>query len=111
MATSFLKATIIAAFDNIWLPAVGGGVAVVNGSNTAQGVSNDSVEVENDLQFDAPVEGEVRVKQDAIGTLEADQTITVGGKRVYVSGLDVDKAGALVTISYTETRQPTPETL
>jgi hypothetical protein len=111
MSTPTFKAPILAAFNGAWLSAVGGGVTVVNGSNSTQGIRErrDEIEVGNGLEVTSG--GTVKVKTDDIGTLVKGSAITVDGTRVFISEVRPDDAGALTYIDYTNTKAPTAEEL
>ena len=102
---NMMKTAIVAAFTNVWLPAIGGGVAVVSGTHTTQGIPDSSSEVTQGQSFGAAVIGKVRVLTDSIGTVEEDGEISVNGKRVYVDKVHPDGAGAVTTIDYRESRR------
>ena len=104
------KTAIANAFASVWLPMVDGGVAVVNGTNTAQGVRDPNVLAQMDMGYKEDVTGVVVCLVDSIGTIDIDGEISVGGSRVFVTGVDKDAANATVSISYTES-QPIPEEL
>jgi hypothetical protein len=91
-----------------WLDAVGGGVDVVNGDATTKGIRKVDSNVELGREMQAPVSGHVRILTGSIGTLSEDGEITVDGKRVFITGIDTDVAGAITRIDYTESR-PVPE--
>jgi hypothetical protein len=100
---SLLKNAAVSTFP-IWLSAVGGGVDVVNGSNTTKGIRDVNSEVDFGREMDVPVAGHVRVLADSIGDVQEDGEITVDGKRVFISGIKTDTAGAIMRIDYTESR-------
>jgi len=107
MAFTF-KTPIETIFTSTWLPSVGGGVAVVNGSNTTQGIVKYDSAITMGSELDVVMSGTVRVIADNIGTVDEDGVITVDGKRVFVTGVQLDAAGAITVITFTESR-PIPE--
>jgi len=108
--SNIIKTAATAAFNNCWLPAVGGGVAVVNGDNSTQGIIDGESSVDQGIVFNVAAAMSVRVLADEIGTVEEDGELSVDGSRVFVSGVKTDAAGAITRISYTETR-PVPSEL
>jgi hypothetical protein len=101
--SGILYQAAIAAFP-AWLSAVGGGVEVVNGGLTTKGIRKVDNNVELGREMQAPVSGHVRILTGSIGELAEDGEITVDGKRVYITGIDTDVAGAITRIDYTESR-------
>ncbi len=104
------KTAIANAFTNVWLPMVAGGVAVINGANTAQGIRDPNTLISMGMGVEESRDGLVVVLADSIGVVDVDGEISVGGKRVWVSSVDSDAANATVAISYSES-QPVPESL
>jgi hypothetical protein len=107
---NLFKPAITATFKNVWLPSIGGGVDVVNGEYTTKGIPRDqsgAVTMTREMQVDTG--GLISVLMDEIGPLKQDQTITVDGKRVYISDLRPDAAKAILVIEYIETRPVPPE--
>lgn len=107
MANLF-KTAIESVFESNWLPSVDGGVAVVNGDNTAMGIVDYNTDVEVGNGIDAKKSGQVRVLSDDVGTVDIDGIITVDGVRVFVTAVNPDAANAIVTIQFSQS-QPVPE--
>ena len=105
-----LKAVSESAFTNIWLPAVNGGVTVVNGTTSTQGIQDTRRTAEMGLALNETPGGVVTVISDNIGTLEFAGEISVDGVRVWVSDINPDVAKGLTRIEYTES-QPVPESM
>ena len=104
---SILKTAALQCFATC-LAASGGGVDVVNGEHTTKGIRKVNSEVNFSREMDVPVSGYVRVLIDEIGDVQEDGEITIDGKRVFISGIDPDVAGAIMRIDYTESR-PVPQ--
>ena len=108
MANMF-KSLIEDKFNAVWLPSVDGGVAVVNGSNSTQGIVfyDTGVNLEN-RQISEAANGSVKVIADNIGTVTADGSITVAETRVFVTATSLDASGAIMKIEFSKS-QPVPE--
>lgn len=110
MTAVSLKTVTVNAFNNIWLPASGGGVTVVNGSNSVQGIQDTTIAIEIGMTMRETPGGVVTVVYDDIGTLEADGALTIDGKRVWVADINPSAVKGLVRITYTDS-QPIPESM
>ena len=106
--SNLFKTAIEAAFTATWLTSVDGGVAVVNGDNTAQGIVSYDTANQIGAQLSSDVTGNVAVLIDDIGDVEIDSQVTVDGTRVFVTNTTEDAAGAILRISFRESR-PVPE--
>ncbi len=101
--TSMLKTAALQCFDTI-LTNVGGGELVTNGSNSGRGVVRYSTDPElTGHAVREHVSGYCRVKYDEIGDVQYSQAIKIGTRTVYVSSIQIDAAGALLTFDFTST--------
>jgi len=105
---AFAFKTVITAKFAVWLAAVGGGVTVINGDDSTDGIVSYNVDVELGESLSAPKTGTVRVLADNIGTVAEDGTVSVDGTRVFVQRVGTDAAGAVTTIEFSDS-QPVPD--
>lgn len=100
-----LKQTFVDAFNNTFLPLVGGGETVVNGTNSTQGIVEYITESElGDQLVKEQVTGECRVVADSIGTMSYSTMVKIGTRTVFVTSQQIDVVGAINTFRFTSTR-------
>jgi hypothetical protein len=90
-----------------WLASVGGGVDVVNGSESAKGIVKYDTAVDMGESLTRVRTGRVHVLTDDIGVIDVDGTVKVDGKRVFVTAVNIDAAGAKTIINFSESNPVT----